>query len=68
MVINNIGVVQSGNNYMLYLPTNICIAQIIMPPDTAYMADAKAMEYITKAVAMRWQVYKGQSPSNHKNG
>lgn len=64
MILNNIGIVQSGNKYLLYLPTNICIGQLVMPPDNAYMADAKALEYITKAVAIRWGVY--QKKNNQK--
>ncbi len=57
MVMNNIGIVQNGNQYLLYLPTNICIGQLVTPPDNGYLADAEAIKYITKALAMRWGVY-----------
>lgn len=57
---NNIGVVQSGNEYFLYLPTNILVGHLVFPPDQQYMLDAKSLDYITKTVAVRWGVYSGQ--------
>ena len=58
MVLNNIEIVQSGNQYLLFLPTRICIAQILMPPDSQFIGDTKALDIITKAMAIRWGVYK----------
>lgn len=66
MVLNNIGIVQSGNQYLLYLPTNVCIAHLAMPPDRAYMADAKALDYITKALAIRWGVHEKKQRKSEK--
>jgi hypothetical protein len=60
MMINNIGIVQNGNQYCLFLPTNICVAQLVTPPDNAYLADAEALKYITRALAIRWGVYEKQ--------
>ena len=57
MMMNNIGIVQSGNQYQLFLPTNICVLHLAFPPDHQYMRDAKALDYITKALAIRWGVY-----------
>lgn len=59
MTLNHINIVQSGNDsnvYSLFLPQNICIAQIAMPPDGQYMHDTKVLEWITKALAARWEV------------
>lgn len=64
MVINNIHILQRDNVYQLYLPTQVCIGQLAFPPDQQYLIDAKALEYITKAIAMRWEVY--ERPSKQK--
>lgn len=61
LTLNNIGIVQCGNDsniYFLYLPQNICIAQIAMPPDKQYMNDMKVLDYITKALETRWGICK----------
>lgn len=55
---NNIGIVENSNQYLLFLPQNICIAQITLPPDSQKMADAKTLNIITKAIALRWGVLK----------
>lgn len=57
MVINNIHILQRDNVYQLYLPTQLCIGQLALPPDQQYILDSRALEYITKAMAMRWNVY-----------
>lgn len=64
MVMNNIGIVQSGSQYQLYLPTQICVGQLAFPPNHQYLQDAKALEYITKALAIRWGVYEKQKKQN----
>ncbi|NOW84595.1 hypothetical protein B0H39_002491 [Clostridium beijerinckii] len=57
MTLNNIVIVQSGNEYLLYLENQILVAHIAMPDDKAYIADAKAFDHITKALGARWGVY-----------
>lgn len=56
MRLNGLYIVQRGNAYQIYLPSKICIAQMVMPPDDAYLADGKALEYITKSLAGRWGI------------
>lgn len=57
MVINNCLVAQNGNQYFIYLPTNICVAQISMPRDSQFAEDAKILEIIVKEIAIRHGVY-----------
>lgn len=54
MNMNKIGIVQNDNQYLLYLPTNICVGQVAFPSDHQYLQDAKALDIITKALAIRW--------------
>lgn len=58
MVKNNIGIEQCVNAYQVYLPSGEVIGRIVMPPDGAYMVDSDANRDITKALALRWGVYK----------
>ena len=70
MKINSITIEQRGNLCSLFLPNQSCIAQLILPPDGAYIADMEALKYITKTLAVRCNVYKGNNNSNnngHKN-
>jgi len=55
---NNIGIEQCENAYQFCLPSGQVIGRIVMPPDGAYMADSDANRYISKALALRWHVYK----------
>ena len=57
MKINNIRIEQDGYWLELYLPTNLGIAKIALPPDGQHLYNIKTLEPITKALAMRWQVY-----------
>ena len=59
MRLNNIGIAQRDNVYGLYLPQQIVICYVSMPPDRQYMSDMKALDIITKALALRWDAYKG---------
>ncbi len=45
---------QSNNEYRIWTPQGICIAQIIMPPDGQWLADSKVLEVICKALSYRW--------------
>lgn len=68
MKINNITVVQNNNVYSLFLPNQICVTEIMMPPDNTYLADMQALKYITKTLAVRWGVYTGEnSKRGHRN-
>lgn len=60
MTLNNIVIVQNGNEYLLYLENHILIAHIAMPNDRAYISDAKVLEHLTKALGARWGVYTGK--------
>ncbi len=51
---NNITVVQNDNVYQLYLPNQVLIGILNMPPDGMYMADCQALDVITMAMAVRW--------------
>jgi len=57
MKLNNIHILQRDNQYQLYLPTQVCIGQLAFPPDQQHLYDWRTLEPITKALAMRWQVY-----------
>jgi len=63
MILNNIGIVQSDNKYLLYLPQNYCVCQVAFPPDGQYIHDSKALDIITKALALRWGVNNQQKGS-----
>jgi len=47
---------QYNNEYRIYTPQQICVAHIIMPPDTQYVKDTKGIEMICKVLAYRWGV------------
>ncbi|MPM05899.1 hypothetical protein SDC9_52194 [bioreactor metagenome] len=64
MVLNNIIITQCNSLYQLSTPQGIPIAQIYMPPDGAFMADAMTLKYLTKALGMRW----GVPADGKKNG
>lgn len=62
MIVNNIGIIQQKENqYLLYLDSNLCVGNLIMPKDHQYIEDSKALEVITKEVAIRWGVYQKKS-------
>lgn len=68
MDINNILIGQENNRYHLYLPTRIYLGNLLMPPDGAYLYDSRALEFITKGLALRWQVYPNKENQNkHRN-
>jgi hypothetical protein len=56
-MMNNICYRQNNNCYFLYLTDGKQVAVIEMPPDSQYAVDCKALEIITKALAMRYGVY-----------
>lgn len=60
MTMNNITILQSANQYQLSLPNGTCVGVLAFPPDHQYIQDVKALEYITKALAMRCGVYERQ--------
>ena len=47
---------QNGNFYRLYLPTQICVSEVLFPNDGQYVLDAKALQVLCKALAHRWGV------------
>ena len=63
MVLNNIEVVQTAyisktgephNEYHMRTENNIYLGFVNLPPNGQYAYDAKVMEHITKALALRW--------------
>ena len=63
MILNNIEVVQSAyiaktgephNEYHMRTENNIYLGYVNLPPNGQYAYDAKVMEHITKALALRW--------------
>jgi len=60
MTMNNITILQSANQYQLTLPNGACVGLLAFPPDHQYIQDFKALEYITKALAIRCGVYERQ--------
>ncbi len=63
MILNNIEVVQSAyitqtgephNEYHMRTENNIYLGFVNLPPNGQYAYDAKVMEHITKALALRW--------------
>lgn len=55
---NNIVIVQNGNQYRFFTETNICLGAVALPPNGQYAYDAKALAVITKALAARWGIIK----------
>ena len=56
MVLNEIGVVQSSNQYHFYTENNIYLGGVVLPDNGQYMFDAKTLDIITKALAVRWGI------------
>lgn len=57
MTLNNIEIVEcgnGGNQYLLYTQQGIQIGILLMPLDKQKMADAKALDSITKTISGRW--------------
>lgn len=64
-VINNIIVMQKlvrsntgqmQNEYHFWSQNGFYFGAVILPPNGQYMADAKTLNIITKALALRWQL------------
>ena len=59
MVMNNIGIVQNWNGqphneYYFFSANNIRLGGVLLPSNSQYMEDAKTLNIITKALALRW--------------
>ncbi len=63
MVMNNIGIVQNyytdrngqlHNEYYFFSESNIRFGGVLLPSNSQYMEDAKTLDIITKALALRW--------------
>ena len=63
MVMNNIGIVQNRymdrngqphNEYYFFSANNIRLGGVLLPSNSQYMEDAKTLNIITKALALRW--------------
>lgn len=62
-IMNNIGIIQDyrqvsqnqiQNEYYFYTGTGIYLGTVILPADRQFMADAKVLNIITRAIALRW--------------
>ena len=53
---NGLIVVQCRNQYRIFTPQQILIAQIALPPDEQYVRDVKVLHPITSALAYRWGI------------
>ena len=56
MVLNEIGVVQDENRYHFYTENNLYLGVVALPANGQYMFDAKTLDIITKALAVRWGI------------
>lgn len=54
MIMNNILVVQVGNEYHFYTDTNIYLGGVLMPANGQFAFDTKMLDVITRALAIRW--------------
>ena len=53
---NNILVVQVGNEYHFYTETNIYLGGVLMPNNGQFAFDTKMLDVITRALAIRWGI------------
>ena len=56
MIMNNIGIVQSNNEYHFYTENNIYLGGVILPANGQYMFDTKVLNIIPRALAIRWHL------------
>lgn len=56
MILNEIGIVQTNNQYHFYTENNLYLGVIALPDNGQYMFDAKTLNIITKALAVRWGI------------
>lgn len=64
-VMNNIGILQNlnrtstgqvQNEYHFCTSTGLYLGALILPNDRQYLSDIKALNIITRATAIRWQL------------
>lgn len=66
MILNNIGIVQSNNQFLFYTETNIFLGAVYLPNNGQHLDDAKTLNIITRALAVRWGLIQTQSRTQGK--
>lgn len=56
MILNQIGIVQDENRYHFYTENNLYLGVVALPANGQYTFDAKTLDIITKALAVRWGI------------
>lgn len=64
MLLNELIVVQANGLYYIYSQQQELKAMIYLPPDNQNLFDFKALDVITKAIAIRWGII--TPPKKHK--
>lgn len=58
MQLNGMEVRQADGLYYIFTEFGELKAEIFLPSDGQYMADFKTLDYVTKAIALRWGIIK----------
>ncbi len=56
IILNEIGIVQINNQYHFYTENNLYLGAVLLPDNGQLMFDAKTLNIITKALAVRWGI------------
>ena len=64
MILNEIGIVQTNNQYHFYTENNLYLGAIALPDNGQHLFDAKTLNIITKALAVRWGIIPMQKRKN----
>ena len=56
MLLNDMIVIQANGLYYIYSQQQELKAMIYLPPDNQNLFDMKCLDYITKALAIRWGI------------
>lgn len=58
MQLNGMELRQADGLYYIFTEFGELKAEIMLPCDGQYMADFKTLDYVTKAIALRWGIIK----------
>lgn len=56
MIMNRIKIVQNKNEFHFFTEMNIYLGGVVLPDNGQHLYDAKTLELITKALAIRWGI------------